>query len=102
VAPEQLRTSQWYFHATMCFLEELIDKGIFVWIERQQHAFETMKAIIVKDCLVQYPEHNLSFNIYTDASNYQLGAVIMQQNIPLAYYSRKLNNTQKNYTTLEK
>jgi hypothetical protein len=58
-----------------------------------------MKAMIAKDCMLWYPDHNKPFHIYTDASDYQLGAVIIQEGIPVAYYFRELTETQQKYPT---
>ena len=70
-----------------------------------QDAFIKTKSLIVAtDTMLVYPDHNKPFHIYTDAFDYQLGAVIIQNDRPVAYYSRnlKLNITQKNYRTMEK
>lgn len=83
-------------------LTQFSAKTPFVWTAEQQKAFDTMKSLIAADALLAYPDHNKPFNIETDASDLQLGAVIKQDGRPLAYYSRKLNSAQRNYTTIEK
>ncbi len=61
-----------------------------------------MKTILAADVLMAYPNHNIHFDIYTDASNHQMGAIIVQLKRPVAYWSKKLTNTQQNYHTMEK
>jgi transposase InsO family protein len=73
----------------------------FKWCQEHQDAFDQIKTLISKETLLTFPNFNEPFHIYTDASKYQLGAVIMQNDKPLAFYSRKMNEAQKRYTTGE-
>jgi hypothetical protein len=52
--------------------------------------------------MLSFLDFSKEFHVYTDASNYQLGGVIMQDDKSLAFYSRKLQSAQINYTTGEK
>jgi RNase H-like domain found in reverse transcriptase/Integrase zinc binding domain len=52
--------------------------------------------------MLVYPDHTQPWQIETDASDYQLGAVLKQNKKIVAYFSRKLNPAQINYTTIEK
>ena len=56
----------------------------------------------MRDIMLAYPNFSKKFVIHTDASDRQLGAVISQDNKPLAFYSRKLNSAQRRYTTTER
>ena len=68
----------------------------------QQKAFDTLKSVVATDCLNAYPNYNKPFEIYTDASNYQLGAAIIQDKRHIAYWSILLEPTKMKYTTTEK
>ncbi len=61
-----------------------------------------MCLFMAANALAAYPDHNKRFDIYTDASDFQLGACIIQEGRPVAYFSQKLTKTQQNYITMEK
>ena len=72
------------------------------WDDKCQQAFDTIKKLVARQTLLSYPNFNEPFEIHTDASKLQLGAVISQKGKPIAFYSRKLNPAQVNYTTTER
>jgi RNase H-like domain found in reverse transcriptase len=75
----------------------------WVWSDLENRSFQKMKAIVIaKETLLAYPDFNKQFEIHTDASHTQLGAVVSQDKCSIAFYSRKLNPAQTRYTTTER
>ena len=74
----------------------------FLWTKEMQKAFEEMKVLLSTDALTAYPDHNKLLIIFTDVSDLQMGGVIIKEGKPVGCFSKKLNNAQRNYTTMEK
>ena len=66
------------------------------WTNEMQQSIDKMCS------LMAYPDHTKQFDIYTDASDFLLGAWIVQEGMLVAYFSRKLYKSQQNYTVMEK
>ena len=58
--------------------------------------------VLSKETLLRYPDFSKEFEIHTDASQSQIGAVIAQADKPIAFYSRRLTDCQTRYTTTER
>ncbi len=58
--------------------------------------------LMAANALAAYLDHNKWFDVYTYASDFQLGACIIQEWRLVAYFSQKLTKSQQNYTTMEK
>ena len=71
------------------------------WDEVHQKAFNNAKASIAKEVILAFPGFSKVFEIFTDASAKQLGSVITQENLPIAFFSRKLTETQQKYSVTE-
>ncbi len=75
-----------------------VKKKPWHWDSIHQIALDNLKATIIKEVVLAYPDFLKPFEIYTDASTKQLGAVITQENRPIAFFSRKLSGMQSKYT----
>eukprot|EP00804_Cyclotella_cryptica_P008078 CCRYP_004563-RA/>CCRYP_004563-RA protein AED:0.37 eAED:0.43 QI:0/0/0/1/0/0/2/0/131 len=78
-----------------------VEKKPWKWTEEHQKAFDDVNATIAKDVSLAYPDYSKWFEIYTDGSQRQLGAVITQNNRPIAFFSRKLSVCQQKYSETE-
>ena len=74
----------------------------FKWTDKHDKAFREIKRIVSKRVLLSFPDYSKPFQLYTDASDLQLGSVLMQEGKSLAFFSKKLTETQKRYGTGEK
>ena len=83
-------------------LTALTGKRTWEWTTECDEAFEQMKALMASNIMMRNPDPNKPFELYTDASDHQMGAVIMQEGKPVAYWSCKLNQAQMNYNVMEK
>ncbi len=75
-----------------------VKKTPWHWDSIHQIAFDNVKATIVKEVVLAYPDFLKPFAIYTHASTEQLGVVITQENKPIAFFSQKLSGVQSKYT----
>ena len=65
-------------------------------------AFNKIKQIVAGNTLLIYPDFNECFDIHSDASNFQLGTVIIQNGKPISLCIRKLTPEQSLYTATGK
>ena len=57
--------------------------------------FEDIKYILAWSILSDYPDCSKKIEIHTDASDFQLGVVIIQEVKPIVLYNKKLASPKK-------
>ena len=77
-------------------------KRKFKWAQVKQDAFNKIKRVVACDTLLIYKYFNETSKIHTDASAFQLWAVISHKGKPIAFYSWKLDEAQQQYTVTER
>ncbi|KAG7572474.1 Zinc finger CCHC-type superfamily [Arabidopsis suecica] len=84
-------------------LTEVIKKDIgFKWEQAQDDAFHALKEKLTNAHVLVLPDFLKTFEIECDASGVGIGAVLMQDKRPIAYFSEKLGGATLNYPTYDK
>ncbi|KAL1208239.1 putative mitochondrial protein [Cardamine amara subsp. amara] len=82
---------------------EVIKKTVgFKWEEAQEKAFQTLKGRLTNAPFLALSDFLKTFEIECDASGVGVGAVLMQEKKPIAYFSEKLGGATLNYPTYDK
>ncbi|KAI2661959.1 Retrovirus-related Pol polyprotein from transposon 17.6 [Labeo rohita] len=79
----------------------------FVWSLECEHAFNGAKDLLCKAPILAAPDFSRAFLLEVDASGVAAGAVLLQRSeanleLPVCYFSKKFNESQRRYSTVEK
>jgi hypothetical protein len=68
--------------------------GTYEWDGACDEAFETLKGILVKAPVLKLPDLDKDFEIHSDASDFAIGKVLVQEGRSVAFESKKLSETE--------
>jgi hypothetical protein len=83
-------------------LYHLIKKTVpFQEGEEARRAFNLIKKLLISPPVLAYPNPDLPYEVISDASITGCGALLIQDERPVAYFSSKFSSAERNYTTHE-
>ena len=90
-------------------MSDMLRKGTsepLEWSDDSLSNFNKLKACLLSDPILKLPDMSRPFVLRTDASNFGLGAILLQYHnsvpFPVAFASRKLLDREKSYSAIER
>ena len=74
----------------------------FYWDAQCNAAFQQLKAMIKKKQALQFYDRTKPVIVQADASQYGLGAALLQEGLPVAFASKSLSDTETRYANIER
>jgi hypothetical protein len=83
-------------------LTRLLTKDGFQWSAEADLAFQRLKEALTQSPVLRMPDFSQRFMVECDASGIGIGAILSQQNQPMAYFSEALKGSSLTLSTYEK
>jgi len=79
----------------------------FQWTNDQARSFEELKRLLTSNHVMAHPQVNKPYKLYTDACEYAVGAILVQDDEAgtervVQYLSHQLHGPQRRWATIEK
>jgi len=91
-----------HFGSIAAPLTRLLTNEGFHWNEEADMAFSKLKTTLTSSLVLRLPDFSQGFVVECDASGIRLGAILSQQDQPVAYFSEALKGSSLNLSTYEK
>lgn len=91
-----------HYATTAAPLTNLLKKDAFEWSEEAGTAFEALKIAMTSAPVLSLPDFSKTFYVETDASDVGIGAVLIQDAHPIAFFSHKLGPRRRAASTYHK
>ena len=75
------------------------DRQPFQWTVEAESSFQFLKKKITEQPILKLTEFNHPFQVKCDTSGVTIGVVPSQEERPIAYFSEKLNDAKKKYSS---
>jgi hypothetical protein len=98
----------WAFSDVARPLFDLTKKGVaWTWTAASATAFQALKDVVTTEPVLVLSDESQPYWLEADSSNQATGAVLSQQGTdgkwrPVAFYSKSLNDVQRNYLIQDK
>ncbi|CAA6666526.1 unnamed protein product [Spirodela intermedia] len=90
------------FSSVIAPLTDCLKKETFLWTEVVEQAFDRVKALITQAPILRLPDFGKVFKVACDTSGVGIGGVFSQEGHPIEYFSEKLNDVRRRYSTYDR